>query len=206
MRLLRHKPIRGRVTRPDGSPAAGLLLTATGVAWDGDRLWHKNHTQARTADDGTYEMKAFSNRLYAVTVEDDNWAVATKSTVIVGEGDPTEGVNFRVQRGTLIQGTVTNGTNLKPIAGAYVSLCEEIAQSLLIPRTRNGSQPRSSPARIEDGTRLQMFRTARTDDRGRYSFRVGPGTFQIGVLPSTTKFKTISVKDEEILNQDIHQP
>ena len=109
MRLLRTEAIRGRVTRPDGRPAAGVEVAADGVEVERLRMGWRFRNSARTADDGTYEILAFSNQVYAVAVVDDNGAAPTRFGVIVREGEPAEGVDFQLRRGTFIHGTLTQG-------------------------------------------------------------------------------------------------
>jgi RNA polymerase sigma factor (sigma-70 family) len=196
MRLRRSETIRGRVTRPNGRPAAGVLLAASGSAWKPDRVgcFPNSQAQTRTAEDGTYEMIALPDLAYAVAVTDDDLAASTRFDVVVRESKPATGVDFRLRRGTFIHGTLTQGPDHKPIARDNVWFIEERSMPEALLGHRNGPE-------------LRMSRSAWTDARGHYSIRVGPGTFRIGYSSRTVeKYDTITVTNEDVLEHDIHLP
>ena len=92
VQLLRDGTIRGRLVRPDGKPAAGILvMTEEG----GDRAY-TSLVRVRTAGDGSYEMTVLSNTSYTVAVADDEWSAPSHVDVKVMEGQPVEGLDFRL--------------------------------------------------------------------------------------------------------------
>ena len=56
--------------------------------------------RARTAKDGSYEMPVSPGEAYAVYVDDQDWAAPSRLDVVVREGKPAEGVDFKLSRGT----------------------------------------------------------------------------------------------------------
>jgi len=144
----RTETIRGRVTRPDGAPAPGVLIEASGT---GEGLDARCQVSVRTGADGAYDLTVDSELLYAVAVNDPEWAAPTRLDLAVLEGWPAV-VDFRLRRGTVIRGRVTVGEDRKPAPGLHVSA-------------------------DQGGNRIMV--SAVTDADGRYALRVGPGTFSL---------------------------
>ena len=185
------KPIRGRVIRADGSPAAGIRVRAYGSGQGFD----DGSGQARTAADGTYEMSVSPEEAYAVYVDDKDWTATTRLDVVIREGKPASGIDFRLTRGSILRGTVTVGTGDKPSPGESVWLSEvgkEAPKELREPGDRTWR-----PARRQLNTM--------TDAQGRYSFRLGPGSYTL-MGPARTKNEKITVQDEPELVRDFHMP
>ena len=110
-RVIRAETIRGRVTFPDGSPAPGIEVHAYGSGQRSDY----GQDQTRTGVDGTYELRISPGEAYAVYVQDKDWAAPSRLDVVVGEGKPVEGVDFKLTRGTIIRGRVTVGSGNRPV-------------------------------------------------------------------------------------------
>jgi RNA polymerase sigma factor (sigma-70 family) len=164
MRLLRHTPISGKVTRPDGAPASGILVMADGR---GD-AYPAGSSTARTADDGSYTIEVPPEQSYMVHVFDDEWAARSRTGVVVRERQPRSGVDLRLERGTLIRGRVTAGQPPQPAAGVGMLLSEHG------PAVPNGTFPKQPTPLIEASLRI-----VDTDADGRYAFRVGPGDYDL---------------------------
>jgi RNA polymerase sigma factor (sigma-70 family) len=163
-RVFRFTPISGKVTRPDGSPAAGILVAAEGV---GD-AYPAGSSRARSAADGSFKMELPPNQSYTVYVNDDEWAAKSRTGVVIREGQPHPDVSIRLQPGALIHGRVTAGPEAQPAPGVTVMLYE---QGPAVPERTLVNQPSS----LHDGA----MRVADTDSDGRYAFRVGPGDYQL---------------------------
>ena len=80
--LTRKETIRGRVVRPDGSPASGIEVRAYGSG----KGIENGQDSTRTAADGTYELRISPGEAYAVYVEDKDWAAPSRLDVVVREG------------------------------------------------------------------------------------------------------------------------
>jgi hypothetical protein len=182
-RLSREELIRGRVVRLDGSPAPGIDVRAIGVGNKRD-----SHTgQARSTADGSYEMAVGPDDAYAVYVDDPDWVSPSRLDVIVSEGKPADGVDFKLTRGTLVSGTVRVGPGNLPAANQFIRLAEK------------GS---GSPSEL---TNIGRTVSTKTDQSGRYSMRVGSGTYTL-IGPPRTSADTITIKDESEIIRDFQMP
>ena len=83
-RLTRNELIRGHVTYADGQPASGIEVQAYG---SGSGIDH-GQAQARTAQDGSYEMPVSPGEAYAVFVDNKDWAAPTRSTWLFARESP----------------------------------------------------------------------------------------------------------------------
>ena len=190
-RLIRAETIRGRVVRPDGAPAAGIRLVALGSGNGRDN----GQAQGRTAADGSYELEVPPGEAYSVAVDDADWAAPARLDVVVRAGKPAVGVDFRLTRGTLLRGTVTVAPTGRPVAGEFIRLAEDCGRA---------------PADLgEEGDHfareVQRQVGATTDEQGRYSIRLGPGTYTLCGPPRTEEQK-LTVKDEPEVVRDFRMP
>ncbi len=190
-KMTRSERIRGRVARPDGSPAPGIEVHAYGTG----RGMDYGQGRTRSAADGSYEMDVSAGETYAVYVEDKDWAAPSRLDVIVREGKPADGVDFKLSRGTVIRGTVTIGPGDRPAPDQFIRLDET-----------GGPAPeelREEGDRFSREVRRQFGAT--TDPAGRYSIRVGPGTYTV-MGPPRTKDEKITIKDEAEIVRDFRMP
>lgn len=159
-RVSRNVRVAGRVARPDGTPAPGILIEATGVTRSSS---NSGFGRTRTGPDGTYSMKVAAEEIYVIAVLDETWAAPTRSGVVAREGQDLEGIDFALSQGAVIRGRVTAGPASKPAVGETVVLNEHGA----IVQTKAFAG------------RSNLMRATETDGDGRYAFRVGPGTYSI---------------------------
>ena len=118
--MTRTELIRGRVLLPDGRPASRMNIRAYGTG----RGMDNGQGHARTAQDGSYELPVNPGEAYAVYVDDQDWAAPSRLDVVVREGKPVEGVDFKLSRGTVIRGTVTVGPGNRPQSDQFIRLDE----------------------------------------------------------------------------------
>ena len=59
-----------------------------------------------------------------MSVVDDEWAASSHTGVIVREDDPQTRLDFRLDRGLLIHGTVTHGLHRRPVDGKTITLVQ----------------------------------------------------------------------------------
>ena len=174
--VLRVVPIRGKVTFADGSPAAGVHLQGEG---SGDtNMYFRDHTVTR--EDGSYEFDIYPDQSTIIAVTDKFYAAKRHTDMLLKEGQSREGVDFVVNDGTLIRGTITLGNDHDPAVGDTATL-------------------------IQSSGGTDLVRWSTTDSRGNYRFRVGPGTFELR-LPNQAAASPISVtvKDEDEIVFDGH--
>jgi RNA polymerase sigma factor (sigma-70 family) len=190
-KLSKNETIRGHVFRPDGSPAPGVRVDAFGT---GEGL-DNGRGHARTAVDGSYEMAVPAGEGYAVSVQDDDWTAPSRLDVILQPGQPVDGVDFTLIRGTIIRGKVTVGPGDRPAPNTYILLNETGGRG----PDGIGRDGQKNPTQIR-----RQF-SAATDAEGRYSIRVAPGSYTVSGPPRTGT-ETVVVKDEAELVRDYRMP
>ena len=186
--MLRVVKVSGRVTAADGTPAAGILVQAEGR---GDtNLYCREY--ARTSADGTYSMDVYPRQQYIFAVVDPDRAAASITGVTMHQNQPRSGLDFRLVRGTLVEGRVTFGSKAEPIAGETVLVV-----------TVGPTLPKSLMLEIK-GQAAQLCRWADTDANGRYKIRLGPGNYQIAA--PDWKYHDFTVGNESTVTRDYHLP
>jgi hypothetical protein len=151
--VLRLTKISGRVKGADGKPAVGIHVRAA-------------RASCRTGADGMYEMNVRPETVYMVSVVDDEWAAPARGRVVVREDEAVGGIDLELTKGTVISGTVTRSRDNRPAARESVTI-EQIGEEL--------------PPELQvlgDRAKVESFaRSVMTDAKGRFEFRVGPGTY-----------------------------
>ena len=199
VQLSRDGTIRGRVVRPDGKPAAGILV----MTEEGRGRGYTLRVRVRTAADGSYEMTVLSDASYTVTVADDEWSAPSHVDVKVREGHPVEGLDFRLARGTLVHGTLTIGPDRRPGEGRTVSISEQFRIGRSVATDDKGRYQ----VRVGPGTyALQVPNENLSSDQVTDVYeedkkRPGVKTYHRDVVVGT-----IAVKDEAELIHDLWIP
>ena len=193
-RILRPVRASGKVMRPDGSPAPGILVEAGGVGASNPNS--SGAGRVRTGADGTYAMDLAPDQSYLIAVVDDAWAARSLRGVIVREGQPRDGLDLRLGKGGMVRGRVTAGPASMPAVGMAVGLTERGAS---VPAATFPGQ--ANP--LEDG----LMRVADTDGEGRFALRVGPGSYQIAgpAEPGGQRSsESIVIGDGQVIEKDYH--
>jgi len=163
-RLLRSTRLSGTVRLPDGRPAAQIEIKANGWRGAGPP---QGMVLTRSDDDGRYALDVPPEKAYIVAVVDDAWAARSLTNIVMREGQPQSGLDFSLIKGTRLHGQVSVGALHAPVAGARVMLIEK---GEILPRDFRGIM----------GDKGQLMRaTTTTDARGRFEFRVGPGSYTV---------------------------
>lgn len=186
-RLIHDARLTGIVRLPDGRPASQVLVRAQGSP---PRLV-SGLAAARTGKDGRYSLEVPSGASYIIAVDDENWAAPSLQGIVVHEGQPRDGLDFTLSKGTELDGQVTEGPDHHAAAGAMVTLVE-----------MGGPLPKDLRA---DGRReAQAVRRSYTDSQGRYHFRIGPGQYQLKAPPlSGNDSVPVAVKSEAEIVRDL---
>ncbi len=183
--------IRGRVTLPDGGPAEGLPIVARGVGGGFDNT---SGFETVTETDGTYEIAADPTQVYIIAVADDEWAAPSHVGVVVQEGWEVGGIDFHLGPGAVIRGRVTLGPENKPVEGKGAVLSQNAGT---IPEQLKRGDESYTPD-------VHYVRWAYTDADGRYTFRVGPGTYTVNI-PGESKAQEVEAVEGETYEINIHQ-
>jgi hypothetical protein len=184
-------PIRGQVTLPNGSPAAGINVVASG---EGHQEMGGFRGTAKTDSRGRYEIKATPNMIYLVIVEDKKWASQPQTGFAVWPDTPIEDLDFKLRLVAKVYGRVTQGTDRHPVKGEPIAVCQlgqgahEIKDVIL-----------PNPENSRHGVQPYINKTASTDENGNFEFLVGPGKFDIhGPLPHEhTRFEIATEREKE---------
>jgi protocatechuate 3,4-dioxygenase beta subunit len=183
VRILRNTHVAGKVFLPAGTPAAGVLVHASGAASSGNM----GYVFTRTASDGSYAMLLAPDQIYAIGFLDPRGAASPLAGVIVREGVPREGLDLRMVEGALVRGRVTRDPDGGPAAGEKVNIeltGEEVPVEFRI--------------RPEARYRREMTLWTITDDEGRYTVRLPPGKFTLSAGSPPTRAEVQITAHEEI--------
>ena len=186
--VVRNATLRGKVVRPDGSPAAGVVVEAAGV---GEGTNGDYRSYGLSGPDGRYAIVVPPGFTYMVGITDRSWAAKSLSGIVVKEeGMIREVPDLKLVRGTVLRGRVTAGADRQPVHETWVTLAEM-----------------GDPIPDAEGQRRdQLSRSLgiRTDAEGRYAFRLGPAEYRLNVS-NFGEGATITVGDEVEIVHDVHR-
>jgi hypothetical protein len=174
-RLFRNVPAAGRVTRPDGRPAAGILVLAEGLGNDHFRKYD------RTAADGSYSFRLYPDQTYIVAVVEREWVAPSRRGIAAKEGQRLADLDFRLEKGTLLEGRVTVGPDKKPLANPFVAVIEQ-----------------------GPGRKSRLVRQVNEGTDGRYSVRLPRGTYQL--MGPDGERQDLEVGDEPRIERNFELP
>jgi hypothetical protein len=168
--------LSGRVTTPDGAPAAGVRIDARGM---GRKMY--DDFQGSTVSDaaGRYEIKAAPNMVYLVTARDDrggaHWAAEPQTGFALFPGQPRENVDFQLRPATRLFGHVLEGPDDRPVANQRIELTQYGVDAESLPGGVVLPNPTNSNIYVRPMTGVGTM----TDAEGRYELFVGPGSYYI---------------------------
>ncbi len=172
--LLRVATVRGTVRRADGRPAGGIHIQGEGRG--ATNHYFRGYTLTR--QDGTYELDIYPDQTTILAVTEDEWAAKSFTGVQLEEGQEEDGLDFVLMPGTVITGKVTVGKDRLPSEGDTATLVQQANAT------------------------ANLVRWAESDEKGRYRFRVGPGSYQL-MLPGQPGGKPIQIdvdRQQEIIH------
>jgi hypothetical protein len=187
-RLLKVVACGGRVTKPDGTPAAGVLVQAEGSGYTN----HYCRCYARTGPDGGYRFDLFPDQGYLITVLDADRAAEVLKNIVIREGKPRADLDIHLITGTVLEGRVTGGAKNEPASGQTVYV------------TQGGTTLPAELGKEVAGHKVELTRWAQTGPDGRYRLRVGPGDFRIA--GPDFKFTELKVASEATVTRDFRLP
>jgi protocatechuate 3,4-dioxygenase beta subunit len=204
VKLRKPALISGRVTTPDGKPAAGVSVQAEGVHASCNYF----RGDARTDAEGTYWLRVDPNEVYMVGVVDRNWAAPSYVNLVLKEGDNREHLDFRLCKGTLVHGRITVGPEKRP----YKSVeCEGIPYVSVIQCGPDTEIPAEwscsgSSCRLKPGTAVKcsprLCRWANIDAEGRYAIHLCPGKYNLRLPLQFEKAVSMVVGDQREIVRD----
>ncbi|RBP44389.1 hypothetical protein DES53_104209 [Roseimicrobium gellanilyticum] len=191
-RLLRTVTLRGKVVKPDGTPAPGILIQAEGKGATN----HYCREKTRSASDGTFQFILYPEQSYIIAVLDDDWAARSITGLFLKDGAAPEEITLSLCKGTFIHGMVTQGPGHTPVTEATVVVVQK----------GSSIEPPADPEQALYAEKEEsLVRWTGTDGEGRYRIRVGPGVYEIDGEPRSG-MRDVVVKDEPTLKVDLHSP
>ncbi len=172
LRLRPWELLSGRLTHPDGRPAAGIRVRAQG---QGTQLQEFCDRFGRTDAEGRFRLKVFADQVYVVAIIDEQWAAPYRGGIVVRAGQPVSGIDFVLGRATRVHGQVALASDGQPVAGQAVRAVMNLGE---IPEA---FQVKNDP----NWTLVKKSLVAITDEAGRYEFFLGPGVYHLEGLSST---------------------
>ena len=191
-KFLPFEKLSGRVTYPDGKPAANVLVHAAGSGANQNNCWR----MTRTDEQGQYGLDVYSEQEYLVRAAEGDWASPLQADVVVRAGKPVSDMNLVLTRATRVRGQIVAGSKPAKSAYVYAVVMNEITTEL--PREPN------------DRTHYVAYwsASANADETGKYELKLGPGEYDLRGPNGTERVKiTIPAENPpaEIV-QDFHQP
>jgi beta-lactamase regulating signal transducer with metallopeptidase domain/protocatechuate 3,4-dioxygenase beta subunit len=193
--VLRRTAISGKVVDQDGKPRPGVIVKASGIGADSNN----GRGEVITDSEGAYRMMVQSEQAYVVGVVDDRWVAPTRTGVVVRESQPVNGIDFKLNEGTILRGTVIDQSG-RPLANRQVLL---LLQGNQIPAEIG------LPASQRSGDRrLYHHRMSQSDERGQFQFRVASGTYklaasEIGAISAQTPQADVTIDGQREVVQDL---
>ncbi len=170
MKLDRLVPVSGRVTLPDGAPAAGILVRAQGSGF----IFDDFRGETRTDGEGRYRIKAAPNMVYLILIDDRKWAAEPRTGFAVRPNKPLDELDFELRPAIRLFGQVTVGTANKPVKEQQISLYQ-----YGIDAHNRDDLKLPNPDDSHNWVQPSYTRWTKTDDDGRYEFFVGPGNYDL---------------------------
>ena len=164
--VLRSTRVAGKVTFPDGSPAPGILVEARG--WGGRRSPIPHSARARTGRRRLLRDGSAPDYSYMIGVTDDEWAVREPRRHRGPRGRRPD--RRRPEARARERGPRSGDPRVRREAGAGRTVqLVELGQPV---------PAGAFPAEFDE-LRGQLVRFAKTDEDGRYTLLVGPGTHRL---------------------------
>jgi len=183
-------PISGRVTLPDGLPAAGIEVTAVGNGYQYDGF----RGTVTTDDDGRYVIRAAPNMVYLVLARGKKLATAPQTGFTLWPGKPIENLDFALRPATRLHGQVTFGLNHEPVEGQRISVSQHVA-SFHKMKNERGVIILPRPEQKNSVGGLSILHNMSSDANGYFEVYVGEGNFSIGG-PTQNEVREFEITDE----------
>jgi hypothetical protein len=166
------------------------MVVATGIGYG------TNGSVGRTLtrEDGSFAMQVGAECSYIVSIDEPEWAMRSLTGVVVKEGHDRDDLQLRLIKGTLVRGTVTDALSGKPLPGFFIGVIQ-LGDKIDFTKLAGSEKPQSY--------REMRYCGTETDDAGRYSMRLGPGSYRIGATWIIEQNQPVTVGDEAELIVDI---
>ena len=197
--LFRLEWLRGKVTLPDGNPAPGITIRATGQGYS----WSGFHGVTKTGTDGKYELRVPPNHVYLVVVEDENMGSGTADRFRGPGENPDARQEFRSSSRHGHHRPAYLGQSTNSHTQSKLHDPATTRRGLFFPlRALKLPNPENSQNHIRP---LSLSYHATTDQAGHFEFHAGPGEYYL-MGPSQIKQVKITVTDQAKLEYNFNAP
>ncbi|MEM7476168.1 MAG: hypothetical protein AAF483_14330 [Planctomycetota bacterium] len=154
---------------------------AAGIRLQGEgrgdtNFYFRGHT--KSDENGEFEIKVYPNQNILLATTDPDYA-ASVSGINLAEGE-VENVEIKLSEGVLIHGRLSVGKDNQPA-------------------------PEQTATLIQEGGGASLVRWSTSDQKGEYSFRVGPGTYTLSAMDqSTVKLRIAEDFDQKNVVHDFN--
>lgn len=183
--LNRSIPVRGKVSFPDGSPAAGISVLAVGAGYSYDDFY----SSVLTDENGRYEILVSPNQIYLLAIRDKKWSAPSQSSFAVLPNQTVDEHDFQLRPATRVYGQVLSKTTNQPLANQLVYFSE-----YGIDLNRLGKDILPNPEGSNRWVAPINQSNQMTEQDGKFEFFVGNGEYKLFIQGSQTE--TIVIKDE----------
>lgn len=191
MMVVGKETIEGRVVNEEGKPVPKVSVMMQGEGHFGGPV----SRQVTTNEEGKFEASVPAEAVYAIVAEQGDM-VGQKLEVVVREGGAVRGLEFKLVRGTVITGKLTQGESQRARPKEVVFLTQNCGY---VPDELRPEAPRGSLRHTQSYRRLWL-----TDKNGAYRFVVGPGTYELSHAHHPSPIP-ISVRDQKEVTNNFHQ-
>ena len=168
--LERLVPIRGTVTYPDGKPATGIAVGASGAG----NTWDRFNQTVQTDEDGRYEILATPNQIYMLFIPDKQWSAVAQSGFAVLPNMEVEPHDFVLRPATRVFGRVLGKASQEPQAEQLVYFSQPGTELDQV-----GKDILPNPEKFQFRGCPLWQQTSRTGEDGKYEFYCGPGEYNL---------------------------
>ena len=167
--VFRKFPVRGTVLKADGTPASGLSMRFHGkTSLPNTRRSSMDAAEAFTDDQGKFELFLAPSHFYMGFSQDPLLNFNKPIELYFADEKEIKEQSWTVRAGTRLFGQVIDKSTGKPVVNQNVTVTQFTSKVIVQPG-QSGFY-RAQPA---------YMRMAKTDENGRYEFRVGAGKFLI---------------------------
>jgi hypothetical protein len=177
-------PIRGHVTYPDGKPAIGVNVTASGA----NHTYDSGYGNAVTDNDGSYDMKVTPETLYIIQATQTGWISNPLDGIVVHQ-TPLDGKDLVLRKPTRLYGKVLDDKTGEPVAGQSVSVGIHGPSINAIP-----GETLVNPKGQNTNVAAVIYQSAQSKPDGSFEFLVSQGKYR--VKTQSTQAVEVEIRDE----------
>jgi hypothetical protein len=190
MVLERLIPIRGTVTFPDGKPAEGIAVGASGAGY----TWDGFHGSVLTDEAGRYEIMATPNQIYMLYVADKQWSAPAQSGFAVMPDKEVEPHDFVLRPATRVFGRVLDKATQEPQTQQLIYFSQQGTALNDI-----GKDILPNPEKSTTWVCPMWQQNAQTAEDGKYEFYAGPGEYNLFIQgKEAIKFTITDEKEKQV--------